>query len=237
MAFFGNKVSIRLYFLSDFCVASPYCHCFRKHSIVPLECCRFLFLHILSSVASRASRATATVFDHTVLIDFVERHICAQFHTCTWKLIAWVARIPFCVQTLYLRIILIYPVAFYSMGWCAKLCGWMSVFFSMSSYFFLFSDFDLISVHLLLYIFVLHVCLQFCFCCVFCCCCCYSSFCSSQCCLQHSIMSTGISFSWWYCAGNYFVKNARLCTENFFDELIANIYWDGKLLDSQKNFV
>lgn len=138
MAFFGNKVSIRLYFLSNFCVASPYCHCFRKHSIVPLECCRFLFLYILSSVASRASHATATVFDHTVLIDFVERHICAQFHTCTWKLIAWVARIPFCVQTLYLRIILIYPVAFYSMGWCARLCGWMSVFFPMSSYFFSF---------------------------------------------------------------------------------------------------
>lgn len=154
MAFFGNKVSIRLYFLSDFCVASPYCHCFRKHSIVPLEYCRFLFLHILSSVASRASRAMATVFDHTVLIDFVERHICAQFHTCTWKLIAWVARIPFCVQTLYLRIILIYPVAFYSMGWCAKLCGWMSVFFSMSSYFFLFSS--LISIWFL-----------FIYCCIF----------------------------------------------------------------------
>lgn len=138
MAFFGNKVSIRPYFLSNFCVyaiASPYCHCFRKHLIVPLECCRFLFLYIFFFLLLRVLRPLFSITQCSSI--WFERHICAQFLTCTWKLIAWVARISFCVQTLYLRIILIYPVAFYSTAGVRECVDEWVCFFSMSSYFFL----------------------------------------------------------------------------------------------------
>lgn len=123
MAFFGNKVSIRPYFLSNFCVyaiASPYCHCFRKHLIVPLECCRFLFLYILFSVASRA---TATVFDHTVLIDFVRAsHLCAISHLHLKIDSVGGKNFVLCTNSLSSHHFNL-SRCFLFHGWCARVCG------------------------------------------------------------------------------------------------------------------